>query len=81
MQKLYADFVINQGISDNPEISYPDRYFTTKLTKDKNVLWKFGMKLRYDKFGGVFTDADKVVYATVMVSISREAYKDLRNRR
>lgn len=47
LQKLYGEFVINHGISDNPEISYPDRYFTTKLAKDKNVLWKFGMKLRY----------------------------------
>lgn len=47
---LYYMLLEDYGLHEMSEMMYPERYFEAKLANSKNVLWKYGKKLRYYNF-------------------------------
>lgn len=78
--KYYYDcFLASYGLGENADLQYPDRYFESKLAISRDILWKFGMNLRYyyisdEDFSSLLDDIN--FYSLKDIEISTQYFFD-----
>lgn len=67
---LYSKTLEDYGLDEISELTYPKRYFETKLANSKKVLWKYGKKLRY-------YDMSELTPQKIIQSLNLNNFKDV----
>jgi hypothetical protein len=76
LTELYYKFLYENGLQNNKNLSFPDRYFETTLANSKRVLWKHGKKLRYYDFSNI--DSDTIVEALSLAQYENVEFSTLK---